>query len=181
MASVNNIDLNGLMRFKKTLKRMASNINGEAQKSKLEQISNVAYDVLKIKYSLTDFVVEKELSNNKCTIYAKGEDIAFDEFGTGFYADGTYKGKTPQIPLIFESAGYIQSVPKWTYYYDWIGPENKNPKRTLKDGTKGWFTTNPNTPHWKDGGKTFITGEPASNRFYDAVVEIKEKIKEESK
>lgn len=180
MASANNIDLSGLMRFKKTLKQMASNTNGEAKKSKLEQISNVAYNVLKIKYSSTDFVVEKELSNNKCTIYAKGEDIAFDEFGTGVEAEGTYNGKKPEMSLVFESAGYMQSTNGWVYYYDWIGPDNRNPKRTLKDGTKGWFTTSPKVD--KKGKRVaFCKGEPASNRFYDAVVEIKEKIKEESK
>lgn len=174
MASINNIDLSGLNRFKRTLKEMSANNLDQMKKTKIKEISDFAFNVLNKNYGGTPFEVEPpKYDETKSTIYAKGEGIAFDEFGTGFYADGTYKGKKPTQTLVFESAGYPQTTSEWDYYYTWKGPANRNPKRTTKDGRKGWFTT-------KDTPK-FQIGEPASNRFYDSVVEIKEKFKENNK
>ena len=172
MAKSNGINLNGLNRFKSTLNDLMTNNLAEMKKAKLEEFSNLAYSILNRNYGGTEFEVEPpKIEDNKSTIYAKGDEIAFDEFGTGFYAEGSYKGQVPKMPLSFESAGYPQFTPKWIYYYDWKGPANKNPKRTTKDGRVGWFTSK-ETPK-------FQTGQMASNRFYDSVVEIKKKVKGE--
>lgn len=172
MAKSNGINLNGLNRFKSTLNDLMTNNLAEMKKSKLEEFSNLAYSILNRNYGGTPFEVEPpKIEDGKSTIYAKGNEIAFDEFGTGLNAKGSYKGQLPQMLLSFESAGYPQSTQGWVYYYDWKGPEGKSPKKTYK-GEQGWFTH-------KEGEPYFHTGNVASNRFYDSVVEIKKKVKGE--
>lgn len=174
MASINNIDLRDLKRFKASLKQMVVNNTSEKKNSKLDYVGTIAYDVLNRRYSTTEFSVDKPVTEKgKCVIYARGEGIAFDEFGTGFYAKGSYKGELPTQTLTFVSADYVQTTDGWEYYYTWQGDPKKNPKREY-EGVKGWFTK-------KEGSPYFHTGNSASNRFYDAVVEIKGKFKVNSK
>lgn len=174
MASINNIDLRDLKRFKATLKQMVVNNTSEKKNAKLGYASIVAYDVLNKHYGATDFTVENPIfEDGKSVIYVKGENIAFDEFGTGFYAKGSYKGELPTQTLVFESAGVTQTTNGWDYYYTWQGDPKKKPKREY-DGVKGWFTK-------KEGSPYFHTGKKASNRFYNAVVEIKGKFKVNNK
>lgn len=176
--AVNNIDLSGIKRFNKFLKKTLKTNQDDKKNEKIEKISAIAYKELSIAYSSTVFKVQPpEINGTKCTIYAKGKDIAFDEFGTGIYAKGTYKGEVPQQPISFISAGYRQIVPKWTYYYTWQGDPLLNPKAEV-NGVFGWFTKNPKGAHWRNEGKTFHKGQNASNRFYNAVQNIKKDIKE---
>lgn len=179
--TVNNIDLSGIKRFNKALKKTLKTNQDNSENGKIEKISAIAYKELSVAYSSTEFKVQPpEINGTKCTIYVKGDEIAFDEFGTGIYAKGTYKGKVPQQPIAFMSAGYQQIVPKWTYYYTWQGDPLKNPKAEV-NGVLGWFTTNPKGAHWRNQGKTFHKGQNASNRFYNAVQNIKKDIKENKK
>lgn len=68
--------------------------------------------------------VEFEPHGTTATIYAKGNAVAFFEFGTGEYARGTYQGELPQsgVPL----------TGKWEYYY-------KSEHKGERNGIKGWF------------------------------------------
>lgn len=176
--AVNNIDLSGIKRFKKVLKKTLKTNQDDKKNEKIEKISAIAYKELSIAYSSTNFKVQPpEINNTKCTIFVKGDEIAFDEFGTGIYAKGTYKGKVPQQPISFISVGYQQIVPKWIYYYRWQGNPLLNPKAEV-NGVFGWFTTNPKGAHWRNEGRTFHKGQKASNRFYNAVQNIKKDIKE---
>ena len=98
MAKSNGIDLNGLNRFKSTLNDLMTNNLTEMKKAKLEEFSNLAYSILNRNYGGTPFEVEPpKIEDNKSTIYAKGDEIAFDEFGTGVNAEGTYRGKKPSM------------------------------------------------------------------------------------
>lgn len=170
MKKNNNIDLSGLKRFGKSLKQISSN-NGEDNKNqKLSKFGVLAYFILSESYAGTRFKVEKpqKVSESSIELFVRGDGIAFDEFGTGIYAKGSYKGNLPTQTISFESAGYQQSTKGWDYYYDWQGPEEKNPKRIV-NGRLGWFT-----------GKDkiiFSEGHAASNRFYNACKIIKEEIK----
>ena len=128
MASINNIDLSGIKRFKRSLNQIRNNNGVYSKNEKLGQISSVAYDILNISYSSTPFTVKNpEIESDVVKIYVVGEGIAFDEFGTGFYADGTYKGKKPTQTLVFESVGFTQTTNGWDYYYTWQGDPSKNP------------------------------------------------------
>lgn len=172
MASINNIDLSGIKRFKRSLNQIRNNNGVYSKNEKLGQISSVAYDILNTSYSSTPFTVKNpEIESDIVKMYVVGEGIAFDEFGTGFYAKGSYKGNLPSMTLQFESVGFTQTTNGWQYYYTWQGDPSKNPKKTY-EGVKGWFTK-------KEGKPYFHTGKKASNRFYNATIEIKEKLKGE--
>ena len=72
--------------------------------------------------------VEFEPHGTTATIYAKGNAVAFFEFGTGEYAKGTYQGTLPT------SGGPITD--SWIYFYP------SSAKRVTKSGTEGWFWDN---------------------------------------
>ena len=102
--------------------------------------------------------------------------IAFDEFGTGAYAQNSYKGKLPTQSITFTTVvgrdGNGQAIKGhmttngWDYYYD--NPYTKQ----FVDGRLGW---------WVGSNLGFQEGRMASNRFYDACQEIKREIKENNK
>lgn len=168
--AINTIDLSGLKRFNKVLKKTLKTNQGNSENGKIEKFSTMAYDEIMIAYSGTKFEVMKpQIFNSKATIYVKGENIAFDEFGTGLYARGSYKGKLPTQPIFFESVGFPQVTLGWDYYYTWKGDPLKNPKKEI-NGVSGWFTNKEST--------IFQIGNDASNRFYNAVQKIKKNIKE---
>ena len=68
--------------------------------------------------------VEYENHGTRATIYAKGNAVAFFEFGTGEYAKGTYQGNLPQSG--------VYPTGSWEYYYD-------SEHKAEKNGLKGWF------------------------------------------
>ena len=168
----NNIDLSGIKRFKKALKQIQTNSQPNKENPNLVKFSGIAYKIISEKYVGTRFKVQESvIKDGNATIYAKGYGIAFDEFGTGLYAEGTYKGDLPKQPITFTTRGanntrVKKTVPKWEYYYD-----NPYTKKVL-GGIYGW---------WVGDNLGFQTGRVASNRFYDACQEIKDEIKENKK
>lgn len=169
-AKWNRIDLSGLKHFKRSLEDIQTNSGLYSQKSKINEISDIAYDILSASYSSTAYEVKKPvIDNGVANIYVVGDGIAFDEFGTGFYAKGSYKGSLPTITLEFESAGFTQITDGWDYYYTWKGDPSRKPKKEYS-GVKGWFTK-------KEGKPYFHTGNRASNRFYNAIIKIKDTLK----
>lgn len=72
----------------------------------------------------SSITVEFKPHGTTATIYAKGDAVAFFEFGTGEYAKGTYQGNLPQsgVPI----------TGSWEYYYN-------SKHKGEKNGIKGWF------------------------------------------
>ena len=72
----------------------------------------------------SSITVEFEPHGTTATIYARGNAVAFFEFGTGEYAKGTYQGNLPQsgVPI----------TGSWEYYYN-------SKHKGEKNGIKGWF------------------------------------------
>lgn len=171
----NNFDLSGIKRFKKTLKQMQLNAQPSKENRLSVEIGSLAKEILTKTYAGTRFKVsDPEFNDRGFDIYATGYGISFDEFGTGAYADGTYKGKVPDKPITFttiigrdeESGALIRgkkTVSHWIYWYD-----NEFTK-DIVDGRLGW---------WTGGNLGFQEGKVASNKFYDACQKIKDEVKE---
>lgn len=173
----NDIDLSGIKRFKKTLKKMQQNVQAKKKNEISLKFGSLAHDILTKMYSGTNFKVsEPQYYDGGLNIYATGRYISFDEFGTGIYAKGSYKGDLPTQTITFTTAIGVdgsgktirgqKSTKGWEYYY----PNDYT--KDLVDGRLGW---------WTGGNLGFQEGKVASNRFYDACQIIKAKIKEDSK
>ncbi len=163
---MNNIDKTGLNNFYNKLKNYNTRTK-KLQKQTIDSIVDTAESIIKRAYAGTNVSVITERNDNTVTIYAKEKGIAFDEFGTGFYAKGTYEGELPKETLTFSSAKKQHSTHGWEYYYP-----NSDTKRTMY-GKKGWFI--PPNPYFPNG--SFHTGKIASNRFYRSCKKIKERYK----
>ena len=163
------VDLSGLRRFNESLNGIKSNIRVSQKNPKIKRIIDISVDEIKKAYSgvlSVSVIVEKK--ENGFTIYAKdnhGENpiIAFDEFGTGFYAKGSYPGKLPTQRISFVSANKKRSTNGWVYYYD-------NPKtKVTHGGIKGWMTPN----------GVFHIGKPANATMYRACKKIIARVRSE--
>ena len=95
--------------------------------------------------------VEFEPHGTTATIYAKGNAVAFFEFGTGEYAKGTYQGNLPQsgVPL----------TGNWEYYY-------KSEHKGERNGIKGWFLDEERT--------IFLKGNEAEAEMWETSQYIRE-------
>lgn len=160
------VDLSGLERFIQKVKSLEN-----AHERVLKQVEEIAVDELKKSYSSIHGVsvsAERKSKNIIC-IYAETSDgkISFIEFGTGFYAKGTYMGELPKKTITFQTKNGIESTAGWEYYY-WENQPNPNTKRE-KNGVKGWYMAN----------GVFSTGRPAGNIFYFACLEIRRRITQE--
>lgn len=173
----NNIDLKGIKRFNKSLKQIRLNTQPSKENRFSVEIGGIAKEILTEAYTGTKFLVTDPIFNDKgFNIYAKGYGIAFYEFGTGAYAQNTYKGNLPKFPITFttivgvDSGGqYIKgsrTTQGWEYYYD--NPITKD----VVGGRLGW---------WTGSNAGFQEGFTASNKFYDACQKIKDEVKERSK
>lgn len=94
-------------------------------------------------------VTSSQASGGQASIIAKGDQIAYIEFGTGEYAKGTYKGELPKSG--------VPKTGKWEYYYP--SPY----KKIGKYGNKGW---------WHN--KKFHVGRPAGAQMWQTAQEIRE-------
>jgi hypothetical protein len=80
-------------------------------------------------YGHSDITVSYDNGGTMATIYARGEQVAFFEFGTGDVGNGTY----PDTSKIPQSGVPITS--SWVYYYD-------SPAKRTSHGVRGWFWDN---------------------------------------
>ena len=92
--------------------------------------------------------VDFEPHGTRATIYAKGNAVAFFEFGTGEVGRGTYQGNLPQSG--------VPETEEWVYYYD-------SPHKTERNGEKGW--------KW---GHAFVKGNPAEAEMWETSQYIRE-------
>lgn len=128
----------GLKDFRKAITELAKKARAFAEKKYSE-------------HGHSSITVEFEPNGNIATIYAKGDAVAFFEFGTGEYAKGTYQGNLPQsgVPL----------TGKWEYYY-------KSEHKGERNGIKGWFL---------DEEKIrFVKGNPAEAEMWETSQYIRE-------
>ena len=163
------VDLNGLIRFKESLAVVKANTKVNKKNPKIKRIIDISVEEIKTAYSgkVSVSVIVDETSSG-FTIYAKDNNgknpiIAFDEFGTGFYAKGSYPGKLPTKRISFTSAGKKRSTSGWVYYYD--NPQTK----VTHGGIKGWMTPN----------GVFHIGQTANATMYNACKKIIRRVRSE--
>lgn len=135
------VDLSGLRRFNEVLNDFKTNSKVSKKNPKIKRIIDIALEELNKAYSGKNVKIIVENSQTGFTIYAKDKStrnplIAFDEFGTGFYAKGSYPGKLPTQKITFTSAKKKRSTNGWVYYYD--NPDTK----VIHGGVYGWMTPN---------------------------------------
>lgn len=138
-----------------------------------KKIEEMALEEIKSTYAGTNVqVLKKEIDDKTTQIVAKSEGIAFDEFGTGFYAQGTYEGELPKQRLVFVSAGRVRTTNGWDYYYDNVRTKfDKDGKPITKNGKFAWRS--PSRAGFPNG--SLHIGKAASNRFYRSCKKIKER------
>lgn len=160
------VNLFGLKQFEATLNKTRENVKGKSENSFVKQKIGVAKDTIKEAYAGEMGIVVKVVKKDSRHYSIRAVDlkpkptIAFDEFGTGFYAEGSYKGKLPTQKITFISAGKKRVTMGWKYYYP-----NRQTKVT-HGGFKGWKF-----------GKNFSIGQDASNRMYNACKNVRGKLK----
>lgn len=154
-------DLKGLNSFKEKLK-VYSNINAKFINGVISAILNRALQIAREEYSglsSIDVGIEK-ISTGIGRLYAKGESVAYIEFGTGLVGEASQypKDKLPTQNLEFESpkdSGKMRQTNGWEYYYD-------NPDTKIMGG---WF--------W---GKTFTQGRQAGMQMYRISQRIRQEL-----
>lgn len=163
------VDISGLERFKATLDKTRQNVKPNKKNPKINKIIDIAREEFTKAYEgkIAIDVIVKE-NKDGFTIYVKDKNsrnpkIAFDEFGTGFYAQGTYPGKLPTQKIVFTSAKKQRSTDGWVYYYP-----NEDTKREY-GRVKGWFTPN----------GTFHIGHNANATMYKACKKVIARIRSE--
>lgn len=119
---------NNLARFVRKVSKYQGKINGGEI---AEFIGDVGVSVAKEEYSGKNVDVGAEVGRGTARIVARGDKIAYMEFGTGVTGKNTYDGQLPTQKLVFESPkGVKQSTEGWQYNYrkeqgktdkDWIG------------------------------------------------------------
>lgn len=119
------IDLSGLEHYIKVITEYGTKLK-DFRKA-IIKLGKKARNFAEEKYSEhghSSITVEFEPHGTTATIYAKGDAVAFFEFGTGEYAKGTYQGNLPQsgVPI----------TGSWEYYYN-------SKHKGEKNGIKGWF------------------------------------------
>jgi len=138
--------------LQKFLKKLDDPVANKPEKI-LEKVVKHGEDVAKEQYLGTDIFVTSAIQGNVGTIYARGDQVAFMEFGTGVNAIYP-KDKLPKsgVPI----------TGRWRYYYP------SKYKRTLSDGRQGWF-------HKFEGDTraTFTTGQIAGKQMLFTAKEVR--------
>ena len=145
------INLSGLNHYMSSLKKyeiLLSDFSG-AMAWLCENVKKYAEEQYK-QYGHSDIEVSYSPNGTFATIYAKGEQVAFFEFGTGDVGNGTYPD-----PTIVPTSG-VPITGEWVYYY-----ENPKTKRT-SHGIRGWFWDN-----------RFQRGNPAEAEMWKTAQYIK--------
>lgn len=119
---------NNLKRFNKRLLKYRDRFNLE---DIVEAVGEIGVDIANSKYNADSVQVYSERTQNGVKIVARGDKIAYKEFGTGVVGKNTYEGTLPTQKLVFESpVGVTQSTEGWQYNYrkeqgqtdaDWTG------------------------------------------------------------
>ena len=149
---------NTLGRYMDKLFKYKSKIN---QSEIVDIVGEIGTETALNQYGGNTVNVSAISGNNGVEIVAKGEQLAYMEFGTGISGKGTYQGDLPTETLEFESRGRAQSTKGWQYNY--YKEQNKD--------------KNPNTPDFKGrraGAQMFNTARQLEKELPS---KIKNKIK----
>ena len=162
------VDLSGLKRFNEVLSKAKENVKPNKKNPKIRRVIDIALEELNKAYSGKNVKIVVENSKTGFVIYVKDRStrnpmIAFDEFGTGFYAKGSYPGQLPTQRITFTSAKKKRSTNGWEYYYD--NPDTK----VIHGGIYGWHTPN----------GTFHIGNNANATMYHACKKIIARVRSE--
>lgn len=142
-----NIDLSGLKNVRDKLQRLKAITNDDI----VMAVAEKGKDIAQSRYDGDVVVTAESLGGGKARLSAKGEKVAFYEFGVGVEGrDSAYKGQLPTEPITFESAGSTYTTQGWEYYYN-----NPKTKRTNAKGEQGWFHN-----------KKFVKGKPAEAQMW---------------
>ena len=139
------IDLSGLEHYMKVVEEYGKQLKNF--RNAMIELCERAKEFAESKYAEhghSSITVSYEPHGTRATIYAKGNAVAFFEFGTGEYASGSYKGSLPQsgVPITGD----------WQYYYE----EPPSGHKVTLNGVKGWF--------W---GDNFVTGNKAEAEMWE--------------
>lgn len=123
--------------IKNGLDNYLSKLKSHVGKYKINKISknigSIGKKIAQEEYAQTGVKPESittNIINNSVEIVAKGEHLAFSEYGTGVRGEGTYDGILPTETLSFESPIGVQQTTKgWEYNY------RKKQGKTQKDWT----------------------------------------------
>lgn len=110
-------DLSGLKNFIQKVNNI--DVNGK-EKQILNRLCELGVAYAKSLYNTENIEVEYAIyCNNTATIRAKGDEVAYIEFGTGERGRGTYEGNLPTKKLRFHSNRLNQDVvlDGWVYSY----------------------------------------------------------------
>lgn len=141
-----NIDLSGLKNVRDKLQRLKAITNDDI----VMAVAEKGKDIAQSRYDGDVIVTAESLGGGKARLSAKGEKVAFYEFGVGTQGqESGYQGELPTEPITFESAGETQTTQGWQYNYP-----NPKTKRNMGNGI-GWFY----------GGK-FTDGQPAQAQMW---------------
>ena len=163
------VDISQLSRFNDTLQAIRKDVKNPNKNAKISRIIDIAVEEITKAYAgVVNVSVIVEKYEGGFTVYAKDKStrnpiIAFNEFGTGYYAKGTYPGKLPTQKITFTSAKKKRSTDGWVYYYD--NPDTK----VIHGGIKGWMTPN----------GIFHTGQVANSTMYKACKKIIKRVRSE--
>lgn len=160
-------DLKGLLNFKKRVEKYTK---PEWRVSIIEKILSYGRNIAIEEYQASgthDYQIQTENNGLSGKIVAVGEQIAYIEFGTGAYANGSYKGKIP-----------TENVPitgSWTYYYD-------SPNKVEINGKKGWFAPIEKSDQYGEDDSQygvnfrFVVGQQAGNQMYNVSKRLREEL-----
>ena len=121
------IDLSGLEHYMKVVEKYGQMLK-DFRKAMIELCEDAKTYAEKqySQYGHSSITVDFEPHGTRATIYAKGDAVAFFEFGTGEVGRGTYPSES-YLP----SSG-VPITGNWEYYY-------KSEHKGIKNGVKGWF------------------------------------------
>ena len=147
-------NLSGLNNFQKRIKKLSNAINNgnliSTVAEKGVQIANDKYSVAEFGTNPTTITCTSTvISPTKARISAKGDRISYLEYGTGFYAQGSYPA---------------DKLPSWWQYY--YPSEFKVTKFYGGEELKGWNNTE----------YGFCTGQKAGAQMYHTSVELRKQI-----
>lgn len=131
-------------------KKLGSQDFSDLKNQVADTIANRGVEIAKSLYGSEAIQVTATKSlDGYATIIAKGDNVAYLEFGTGIQGEGKYPdpSKKPTKKLVFYSRGAMQSTDGWEYNYF----KSQKVKAGVKDSEKI---------------KDYIGQEPKAQMFY---------------
>ena len=149
------IDLRGLEHYMKVVEKYGQMLKDfrEAMIELCEDAKTYAENQYS-QYGHSSITVDFEPHGTRATIYAKGDAVAFFEFGTGEVGRGTYPSES-YLP----SSG-VPITGNWEYYYI----DEENSRKDTVNGVKGWW--------W---GHAFVKGNKAEAEMWRTAEYIRRK------